>query len=124
MFAGAEFAVAAIAAYLATGAAVGLAFILIGIERHDPAARGAYAFRPLLLPGLALLWPLIVVRWIAGPATPPAQAQCRHRRDHRRVWLALGVILPLILAAAWGQRQHRLPEPPVQRIGAVQGVTP
>jgi hypothetical protein len=29
----------------------------------DPAARGAYAFRPLLLPGLVLLWPLVAWRW-------------------------------------------------------------
>jgi hypothetical protein len=103
---------------------VALAFILAGIDRHDPAARGAYAFRPLLLPGLTLLWPVVLARWILGPAAPSSAAQCRHRRDHRRVWLALSVILPLMLAAAWGQRQHRLPEPPVQRIGTAQGVTP
>ena len=33
------------------------------IEAIDPVARGAYAFRPLLLPGLALLWPLVLRRW-------------------------------------------------------------
>ncbi len=49
--------------WLAIGLTVGLWFILAGIERIDPAARGAYAFRPLLLPGLALLWPFVVWRW-------------------------------------------------------------
>jgi hypothetical protein len=29
----------------------------------SPASTGAYAFRPLLLPGLALLWPLVLWRW-------------------------------------------------------------
>jgi hypothetical protein len=41
----------------------GLAFILFGIDRVDPAARGAHAFRPLLLPGFMLIWPLAIVRW-------------------------------------------------------------
>lgn len=50
-------------AYAALGAAVALAFLVFGIERIDPAARGAYAFRPLLVPGLVLLWPLVLWRW-------------------------------------------------------------
>lgn len=37
--------------YVWTGLAVGAAFLLFGIERVDPSARGAYAFRPLPLPG-------------------------------------------------------------------------
>jgi len=49
--------------YAAIGLGVGVAFLLLGIERLDPAARGAYAFRPLLLPGLALFWPLVAGRW-------------------------------------------------------------
>ncbi len=53
-------------AWLATGAVVGMAFLLFGIERLDPAARGAYGFRPLLLPGLALLWPYVLLRWAAS----------------------------------------------------------
>ncbi len=52
-------------AYAGLGLVVGLAFILVGIDRIDPAARGAIAFRPLLLPGAALLWPLVLTRWIA-----------------------------------------------------------
>jgi hypothetical protein len=53
--------------YGAVGMIVGLAFLFIGIDHVDPAARGAYAFRPLLLPGCVMLWPLIVVRWWRGP---------------------------------------------------------
>lgn len=49
--------------WLAVGAVLGMAFLLFGIERVDPAARGAHAMRPLLLPGLALLWPLVAWRW-------------------------------------------------------------
>ena len=53
----------ALIAYAALGVAVALAFLTVGIERVDPAARGAHAFRPLLLPGLVLLWPLVLWRW-------------------------------------------------------------
>lgn len=49
--------------WLAVGAVVGVAFLFLGIDRIDPAARGSYAFRPLLLPGLTLLWPFVAVRW-------------------------------------------------------------
>ena len=49
--------------YLAIGGGVGVAFLFLGIDRVDPAARGSYAFRPLLMPGLALLWPFVAARW-------------------------------------------------------------
>ena len=52
--------------YATVGLAVGLAFLLFGLSRRDPASVGAYAFRPLLLPGLALLWPLVLWRWVRG----------------------------------------------------------
>jgi hypothetical protein len=46
------------------GLAVAVVFLLVGFDKVDPAARDAYAVRPLLLPGLVLLWPLVVWRWI------------------------------------------------------------
>lgn len=52
-------------AYGVSGLAAGLAFLLFGLERVDHNARGAYAFRPLLVPGLVLLWPLVLWRWRA-----------------------------------------------------------
>ena len=50
--------------YAVIGAASALVFLLWGLDRIDPAARGAYAFRPLLIPGIVLLWPLVLLRWI------------------------------------------------------------
>ncbi|WP_431305599.1 hypothetical protein [Sediminicoccus sp. BL-A-41-H5] len=52
-----------LADYGAGGLAVAVAFLAGAIERAAPAARGAHAFRPLLLPGLILLWPLVLWRW-------------------------------------------------------------
>lgn len=56
--------VALAGAYGAVGLVIGVAFLLFAIDRMDPAAVGAYAFRPLLLPGLVLLWPLVLRRWL------------------------------------------------------------
>jgi len=50
-------------AWLWVGLLVGLWFIVFAVQRIDPAARGAYAFRPMLLPGVALLWPFVLWRW-------------------------------------------------------------
>ncbi len=47
----------------ACGAIVAVLFLLFGIDRVDATARGAHAFRPLLLPGLMLLWPVVLRRW-------------------------------------------------------------
>lgn len=61
--AGAAWLLQAAALYGAAGFGVAVAFLLFGLERTAPAARGAYAFRPLLVPGLMLLWPLVLWRW-------------------------------------------------------------
>lgn len=47
------------------GLGVAGVFLLWGIERVAPSARRAYAFRPLLIPGCIVLWPLVLARWIA-----------------------------------------------------------
>lgn len=46
------------------GLAVAVVFLLFGFDRIDPGAHEAYAVRPLLIPGLMLLWPLVIWRWI------------------------------------------------------------
>ncbi len=51
--------------YAAAGVIVAAAFVFIGIDRIDASARNAYSFRPLIIPGLILLWPLVLARWLA-----------------------------------------------------------
>ncbi|MDU8943756.1 hypothetical protein [Ovoidimarina sediminis] len=48
--------------WLILGAVVAAVFLLFGIDRVDEDARGAYAFRPLLVPGVLLIWPLVLWR--------------------------------------------------------------
>ena len=59
----AEVIVAAAWGYGGVGLIVAALFLLAGIDRVDPSARGAVAFRPLLAPGIVLLWPLVLIRW-------------------------------------------------------------
>ena len=103
-------------AYVALGAAAAVAFLLAGLDRTMPSARGAYAFRPLLLPGLILLWPLVLWRWVAlvrgNPEPPPGR---HYRATHRLVWTAFAVLLPAMLIAALAVRQDAARDPaPVQ----------
>lgn len=50
--------------YLIAGAVVAAAFLVVGIDRVEPSARSSYVFRPLLIPGICLIWPLVLYRWI------------------------------------------------------------
>lgn len=66
-------ALATLGAYLALGIAFGIAFITRGVDRIDPAMRISPArVRILILPGVAALWPLLLVKWIRAPRPTPA----------------------------------------------------
>ena len=88
--------------YAVVGAVVAAWFLLLQLDRIDPAARGAYAFRPLLIPGLMLLWPLVLLR-CAGRLSSTSR---HHRRTHFRVWLVLSALLPLLVFGAVALRQN------------------
>ncbi len=49
--------------YGGLGLAVAAAFLAFGLDRIDNSARGSLAFRPLLVPGLVLLWPVVIAKW-------------------------------------------------------------
>ena len=51
--------------YLALGVVFAVPFVLKGVNRLDPAARGGtLGFRVLILPGCVLLWPAMLSRWV------------------------------------------------------------
>jgi hypothetical protein len=64
--------------YAATGVAVALVFLTVGVGRVDEAASHSYAFRVLLVPGVILLWPLVLIRWSQLSRRPDGQ----HRNSH------------------------------------------
>lgn len=61
----AETIVRIVEVYGFAGMAVAALFLTIGIDRVDPSARGSYMFRPLIAPGVVVLWPLVLLRWLA-----------------------------------------------------------
>jgi hypothetical protein len=65
--------VASICLYLEVGLVIGVLFAGFGVARVVPAAAGGSPlFRLLIVPGAALLWPLVAVRWIRSSTRRPA----------------------------------------------------
>jgi uncharacterized membrane protein YecN with MAPEG domain len=53
--------------YTAAGVLFAAWFVSSGIQRMDEAAAGAdIAFRLLMFPGVAALWPYLLSRWMKG----------------------------------------------------------
>lgn len=93
--------------WLYAGLAIAILFLAVGIDRVEDNARGAYIFRPLLVPGLVLLWPLVIARWICVERTGYDNV----RRDeplrdlHRAVWIVFAVAIPALFLTALSIRQ-------------------
>jgi hypothetical protein len=69
--------------YLAIGAVVAPVIAFFGVRRIDPAAReGTRGFRFLIMPGIAMLWPLMVIRVLRGGS--PLEEHNAHRDAARR----------------------------------------
>lgn len=105
--------------YLWAGLAVGALFLLWGIGRVDANARGAWVFRPLILPGIVLVWPLVLWRWaVLERGWDEAR---RHRPPHRvqrLAGLAMAVALVAIIALALSIRQNGPFEQPALLLSA------
>lgn len=100
--------------YLYLGAAVALVFIVFGLGRVDENAQDAWFFRPLLIPGVLLIWPLVIWRWIV--LTKGEQKLDRHRMPRLRqdrAQLGFIIAIPVILLIALVVRQDpaTLPAP-------------
>ena len=53
-----------VGAYGAVGVIFAVAFVTFGVERVDHSAKGAgFVFRALIVPGTAVLWPAMLVKW-------------------------------------------------------------
>ena len=92
--------------YLYAGAVVAALFLLFGLGRMDENAQGAWIFRPLLIPGVLLIWPLVIWRW--SVLQRGEQKLDRHRMPRirqERAQLAFVIAIPLILLTALTVRQ-------------------
>ena len=92
--------------YLYVGATVAVVFLLFGIDRIDENAQDAWVFRPLIIPGVLLIWPLVIWRWIV--LVRGEEKRDRHRMPRirqERAQLAFVITIPLILLLAVSVRQ-------------------
>ena len=89
------------------GALVAVAFLTVGIDRIDEDARGAYIFRPLLIPGVLLIWPLVLWRWwqIEAEAAPWAARYRPVRSAHGLAVIAMSIGIVAIVVAGLSVRQ-------------------
>ena len=94
--------------WLGLGSAVALAFLTFGIDQIDEDARDTYVFRPLLIPGVLILWPLVLWRWyiLATDSEKWARRYKPNRVAHRWIGYALPVAIVVIVATGLSVRQQ------------------
>jgi len=64
----AQTVLAVLGVYLAIGVVVGIAFVVRGVDRIDPAmAASPKRVRALILPGAVALWPVMLAKWARAP---------------------------------------------------------
>jgi len=67
--------------YLFCGFVFGVLFVWKGVGNIDPDARNAsIGFRLIILPGVAVFWPIFIRRWRSQVSTPPSE-KTAHKRS-------------------------------------------
>ena len=84
--------------WLMIGGVVAVAFLFIGIDRIDEDAQEAYVFRPLLIPGVLLIWPLVLWRWLRLETNSDVWA--KRYRPPRAVHLPVALVMSAAMAFA------------------------
>ncbi|NNC88420.1 MAG: hypothetical protein HKN82_08185 [Akkermansiaceae bacterium] len=75
----ASWLLAALGIYLLAGLVIAVPFAWLGAKRIDPsAADGTWGFKLLIIPGGAIFWPYLLMRWMKG--SPPPEECSAHRK--------------------------------------------
>ena len=92
--------------YLYAGTAVAVVFLVFGLSYLDENARGAWIFRPMLIPGVLLIWPLVIWRcWVLYRGENLLDRHQMPRIAQERISLAFACAIPLIILIAVSARQ-------------------
>lgn len=86
--------------YLYAGMAVAAVFLTVGLGRIDENAQGAWIFRPLLIPGVLLLWPAVLLRWALMETGRAQHGRGPAHRVQGVLGLGLAMALPVIIFGA------------------------
>lgn len=93
--------------YLYAGGVVAVVFLTIGLGRLDANAQGAWIFRPLLIPGVLLIWPLVIWRWrVVAKGENRLKRHKMPRVTQERLTLVFICAIVLIIAVAFTARQN------------------
>ena len=105
----------------AIGLFTALIFLTVGMDRIDEDARGAYVFRPLLLPGIMLIWPLVLWRWwqLEAQAAPWLKRYQPVRKSYGVAVCAMTLAIVLALILGLGSRQEWPSEVQPEQLGEV-----
>lgn len=91
--------------WLWAGALVAAAFLLVGLGRIDEDARDTFVFRILLVPGVLLIWPLVLWRWVRLERGEPFMGRYRPPRAHDVAAAVMSVAIVAALALSYTARQ-------------------
>ena len=91
--------------WLWAGALVAVAFLLVGLGRIDEDARDTFVFRVLLVPGILLIWPLVLWRWVRLERGEPFMPRYRPPRAHGVVAVVMGAAIVAALSLSYAARQ-------------------
>ena len=89
------------------GGVTALVFLTWGIDRIDEDAQGAYVFRVLLIPGVLLIWPVVLWRWwqIEDGNQMWMARYTPVRAQHGRSVLVMGLAIVALVFAGLSVRQ-------------------
>ena len=84
------------------GMAIALPFLTFGIDQVDEDARGAYVFRLLLIPGILVIWPLVLWRWYKLMAGTDAWSPRYRPRRKAHQWIAVTMAVAIVVVMVVG----------------------
>ncbi len=91
--------------WLWVGALVAAAFLIVGLGRIDEDARDTFVFRVLLVPGILLIWPLVLWRWVRLERGEPFMGRYRPPRAHGLAAVVMAAAVVAALSLSYAARQ-------------------
>lgn len=80
-----EWLINVVRAYVFAGLIFSVVFVLFGVQRVDPDAKGwNIGFRIIIIPGLCAFWPLFATRLLRGKQRPTERTAHRLAAVHNR----------------------------------------